>query len=137
MSLRTTTTLVAATALTLLTPKLAAACGGTFCDAGPTVMPVDQTGESIVFWIDEGGAEPFTEAHIQIQYEGDAERFAWIVPVMEVPEVLVGSQALFDNMLAATVPEASGGAFNIGLGKQTTLNDPLTEQLVQQYRQQT
>ena len=105
-SLRITTScLLAAGALSLLTPQLAEACGGTFCDAGPTVMPVDQTGESIVFWIDEGGSEPFTEAHIQIQYEGnDAERFAWIIPVMEVPEVLVGSQNLFDNLLAATVP---------------------------------
>ena len=91
--------------LLALTPTHAEACGGTFCDAGPTVMPVDQTGESIVFWVDESGAEPFTEAHIQIQYEGnDAERFAWIIPVMEVPEVLVGSQNLFDNLLAATVP---------------------------------
>ncbi len=87
-----------------LAPRLADACGGTFCDAGPQVMPVDQTGETIVFWIDESGPEPHTEAHIQIQYEGDAEKFAWIIPVTSVPEVLVGSQQLFDNMLAATVP---------------------------------
>ena len=99
----------------LLTPASAEACGGTFCDAGPTVMPVDQTGESIVFWIDEGGSEPFTEAHIQIQYEGnDAERFAWIIPVTNVPDVLVGSQALFDNMLAATVPTFTTNSRTIG-----------------------
>ena len=67
-------------------------------------MPVDQTGETIVFWVDESGSEPHTEAHIQIQYEGDAENFAWIIPVTSVPEVLVGSQALFDNLLSATVP---------------------------------
>ena len=85
-------------------PRAAQACGGTFCDAGPQIMPVDQTGETIVFWIDEGGSEPHTEAHIQIQYEGDAERFAWIIPVMAAPEVLVGSQALFDNLLTATQP---------------------------------
>src|SRR5690606_15012680 len=29
---------------------------------------------------------------------------AWIIPVLVVPEVLVGSQALFDNLLQATVP---------------------------------
>jgi hypothetical protein len=87
-----------------LRPPTAEACGGTFCDAGPTIMPVDQTGETIVFWIDESGAEPFTEAHIQIEYEGEAEEFAWIIPVTAVPEVLVGSQALFDNLLQATVP---------------------------------
>jgi hypothetical protein len=86
------------------TPELADACGGTFCDAGPNVMPVDQTGENILFWIDHSGDEPHTEAHIQIQYEGDAENFAWIIPVLQVPEVMVGNQALFDNLLAATVP---------------------------------
>ncbi|PRP94750.1 DUF2330 domain-containing protein [Enhygromyxa salina] len=110
-------------ALAAWSPQVADACGGTFCDAGPQVMPVDQTGESIIFWIDESGGQPHTEAHIQIQYEGDAERFAWIIPVLEVPEVLVGSQALFNNMLQATVPTFTinstsigdcGGSFGIG-----------------------
>jgi len=91
-------------ALTTYAPRAANACGGTFCDTGPTAMPVDQTGESIAFWLDETGDEPYTEAHIQIQYDGNAEDFAWIIPVMEVPEVLVGSQPLFDNLLAATIP---------------------------------
>jgi hypothetical protein len=87
-------------------PNHAEACGGTFCDniPGPTVMPVDQTGENILFWIDRSGSDPYTEAHIQIQYEGDPERFAWLVPVTQTPEVLVGSQALFDNLLGATQP---------------------------------
>ena len=78
----------------------AQACGGTFCDTGPQVMPVDQTGENILF-VREGGR---VEAHIQIQYDGDPERFAWVIPVTALPEVRVSSQALFDNMLAATVP---------------------------------
>jgi hypothetical protein len=87
------------------TPGSVEACGGTFCDGGgPSIMPVDQTGENILFWIDHSGNEPYTEAHIQIQYEGDAENFAWIIPVTQVPEVLVGNQQLFDNLLAATVP---------------------------------
>jgi hypothetical protein len=121
-------TLVAASAalLVALAPTHAQACGGTFCDIGqgPTIMPVDQTGETIVFWIDESGPEPFTEAHIQIQYEGEAEEFAWIIPVTAVPEVLVGSQALFDNMLQGTVPtfvqrtdtvgDCNGGGFGFG-----------------------
>jgi hypothetical protein len=87
-------------------PNHAEACGGTFCDGtpGPVVMPVDQTGENILFWIDRSGSEPHTEAHIQIQYEGDPERFAWLVPMRLAPEVLVGSQALFDNLLGATQP---------------------------------
>jgi hypothetical protein len=98
-----------------LLPAEAQACGGTFCDGGgPQVMPVDQTGESIVFWIDHSGSEPHTEAHIQIQYEGDAENFAWIIPVTAVPEVMVGSQALFDNMLQATVPTFTINTTSIG-----------------------
>lgn len=83
-----------------LTPTDADACGGTFCDAGPTVMPVDQSGENILFVIEDGTVE----AHVQIQYQGDPEAFAWIVPVMAIPEIEAGSDALFQNMLAATVP---------------------------------
>jgi hypothetical protein len=81
-------------------PSEAKACGGTFCDNGPQPMPVDQTGENILFVRD--GSE--IEAQIQIQYEGEAERFAWIVPVTAVPEVTPGSQPLFDRLLAGTVP---------------------------------
>jgi hypothetical protein len=106
--------LIAACLALTFVPRAAQACGGTFCDNGPQPMPVDQTGESILFWIDRSGAEPHTEAHIQIQYEGDAERFAWIIPVGEVPEVLVGSQALFDNMLTATVPTFSSSTIIVG-----------------------
>ena len=79
----------------------AVACGGTFCDGGPTGMPVDQKGENILFVVDRGNVE----AHIQIQYEGDPARFAWVLPLPAVPDVIeVGSQPLFANLLAATVP---------------------------------
>ena len=103
-----------ATLALVASPQSAEACGGFFCDAGPTVMPVDQTGESIIFWIDNSGASPHTEAHIQIQYEGDPERFAWIIPVQQIPEVLVGSQTLFDNVLQATVPTFTTNSRTIG-----------------------
>jgi MYXO-CTERM domain-containing protein len=85
-----------------LTPTTAEACGGTFCDVGPTAMPVDQTGENILFHV---GANS-VEAHIQIQYDPDsgAEEFAWLVPVAAVPEFEVGSQPLFDAVLNASVP---------------------------------
>jgi len=52
------------------TPRDASACGGTFCDTGPRAMPVDQTGENIIFVMEPGQVE----AHIQIQYRGDAPR---------------------------------------------------------------
>ena len=77
------------TALGLLAaPNRAQACGGTFCDNQPQPMPVDQSGEDILFVLD--GQE--VEVHIRIQYEGDAERFAWVVPLQGIPEVSVGSE---------------------------------------------
>ncbi|MCX4247932.1 DUF2330 domain-containing protein [Paraliomyxa miuraensis] len=85
-----------------LAPTPAEACGGTFCDGAlPTSMPVDQTGETILFAIDNG----YVEAHVQIEYDGgDADQFAWIVPVPEIPEIEVGSWRLVQAMLDGTVP---------------------------------
>ncbi|MEE9383044.1 MAG: DUF2330 domain-containing protein [Nannocystaceae bacterium] len=82
-----------------LSPGVSRACGGTFCDG---VMPVNQTGENILFVMDAGR----TEAHIQIQYdpESGAEKFAWLIPISAVPEFSVGSDALFQNLLNASVP---------------------------------
>jgi hypothetical protein len=76
------------------------ACGGLFCDNGPQPMPVDQTGENILF-VMTGGT---VEAHIQIQYQGEAERFSWVIPVTAVPEFSVGSQLLFNELLRYSVP---------------------------------
>lgn len=92
--------LAATAAVWLAVPSVAQACGGTFCDAGPSVMPVDQTGENVMFTVADG----WVEAHIQIQYTGDPERFAWIVPVMAEPTVEVGSDLLFTELQDATVP---------------------------------
>jgi hypothetical protein len=84
-------------------PRIAEACGGTFCDTGPLPMPVDQTGENIAFVMLPG----MVEAHIQIQYQGEAAKFSWILPVQALPEVEVGSQGLFDRLLQTTVPTYS------------------------------
>lgn len=83
-------------------PRPASACGGTFCDVtpGPVTMSVDQSGESILFVMGDG----FVETHVQIEYRGDPAKFAWIVPIMAEPEVSVGSQELFNRLLAGTVP---------------------------------
>jgi MYXO-CTERM domain-containing protein len=87
---------------TVAIPREARACGGTFCDSGPAAMPVDQSGENILFVMGEG----FTEAHIQIQYvpEPGVEKFAWVIPLTALPEFEVGSDPLFDQVLASTVP---------------------------------
>ena len=86
-----------------MTPQTAEACGGTFCDGGPQPMPVDQSGENILF-VQDGD---YIEAHIQIQYEGEAERFGWVIPLQSVPEFSVGSEPLFQALLAGTVPTYS------------------------------
>lgn len=81
----------------------ARACGGTFCDQAPpgqAPMPVDQTGENVLFVMSAG----WVEAHIQIQYQGDPARFAWVIPLPAKPELSVGSQLLFTNLLNGTVP---------------------------------
>ena len=91
-----------ALAAPMFTPSIADACGGTFCDAGPTAMPVDQSGENILFKIDDTSVE----AHIQIQIDPntDAEQFAWVIPVTALPEFEVGSQLFFDRLLQGSVP---------------------------------
>ena len=77
-----------------LIPDTASACGGTFCDGGPNAMPVDQTGENILFVLEQDSVE----AHIQIQVAADAvaEQFAWVIPMMEIPAFSLGSQEVFD-----------------------------------------
>lgn len=89
-----------AVALLAAEPDPARACGGTFCDSGPQAMPVDQSGENVLFVMDG----KTVEAHVQIQYQGSAERFAWIVPMPKVPDVQVGSALLFNALLQGTVP---------------------------------
>ena len=102
-------------ALVLFTPQEAEACGGTFCDTGPQAMPVDQTGENILFVM----AGDYTEAHIQIQYDpsSTAPEFSWLVPLTEVPEFGIGSELLFDAVLGSTVPR-------YGFNTTTTCSDP-------------
>lgn len=81
----------------LAAPRVALACGGFFCSSSP----VDQAGERIVYGIEADGT--LTMA-VEIEYSGQDDDFAWIVPVPAPPEISVGSQALFDALDAATVP---------------------------------
>ncbi|MCA9709930.1 MAG: DUF2330 domain-containing protein [Myxococcales bacterium] len=91
-------------------PRPAQACGATFCDGGPAPMPVEQTGEVILFVIDDG----YVEAHIQIEYDPKtrAQQFAWVVPVTALPEFYVGSQPLMANLLAGSVPAHGLGSWS-------------------------
>jgi hypothetical protein len=81
----------------------AQASGGFFRDSpasGQPPMPVDQTAETIVFAFDG----EMVEAHIQLQYTGNPERFAWLIPLESTPEITVGSAQLFLNLLNNTRP---------------------------------
>lgn len=71
----------------VLAAPRAEACGGFFCSR----VPIDQAGERIVFGV-RGNS---VEAHIQIQYQGSAEKFAWVVPLQAKPTLSIGSPRLF------------------------------------------
>lgn len=74
----------------LVLPTEAAACGGFFCNRS---QPVDQAAEQIVFAVDDEANK--IDMHVQITYEGDAEEFAWVVPVGGLPELFVSTDTLF------------------------------------------
>lgn len=80
----------------LATTAPALACGGLFCavPSGPLApSPIDQNAERILFEVDEPNGT--ITAHVQIQYAGNPDSFAWIVPVPGVPDVSESSDALF------------------------------------------
>ncbi len=77
----------------------ARACG---CFAQPSVAtPVVQAGERILF-AHEGDQ---VIAYIQIQYQGAADQFGWIVPLPSVPTLEVGTDELFNMLDSTTLPQ--------------------------------
>ncbi|UJR86064.1 DUF2330 domain-containing protein [Sandaracinus amylolyticus] len=78
-------------AASLLAPGRASACGGFFCQN----VPMDQAGENILFSIEGDGT---LTTHVQILYSGDADAFAWILPLPSIPELDVGSDELFRQL---------------------------------------
>lgn len=77
-------------------PSDAMACGGFFCNQG---QPVNQADENIVFSANDDGS---VTAIIQIRYSGEADKFAWMLPVYGKPEVDVGSSTVFNRLNRAT-----------------------------------
>jgi hypothetical protein len=75
-----------------------------FCDA-PVETQIYQAGERIVFFVDEEADEH--EMHIEVDYEGAADQFAWVIPVDAPPEVLLSDVALFDGLQRAVAPSFS------------------------------
>ncbi len=90
-----------ATTLTafLLWQTRAEACG---CFTMPSVAtPVVQAGERILFAQD--GDQVI--AYIQIQYQGTADRFGWLVPLPAVPTLQLGTDEVFTKLGANTQPQ--------------------------------
>lgn len=85
-------------ALMAVFPSAAYACG---CFAAPNpAVPMVQAGEKIVF-AQEGNT---VTAHVQIQYEGDAREFGWLIPVPSEPNVRLGAEEVFTVLENATNP---------------------------------
>jgi MYXO-CTERM domain-containing protein len=86
-------------ALLTLPAQRADACG-CFAPPDPSV-PVVQAGEQIVFSHQDGKVT----AHIQIQYQGEANEFGWILPLPSVPDLKLGTDELFAQLIATTQPK--------------------------------
>lgn len=76
----------------------AQACGGFFCSAS---SPVNQAAERIIFAQDEEGN---VTQIVEVAYEGDAEKFAWVLPVPGTPTPGVSSVQVFQRLQQATNP---------------------------------
>jgi len=94
-------TTVAASAFLLhaaAAPSTAFACG---CFAPPNpAVPVVQAGENIAFHMKDG----VVTAHIQIQYSGPAEDFGWLLPMPSIPDMTLGTDELFSQLIRTTQP---------------------------------
>ncbi len=90
---------IAAAAVTFLSARPAEACG-CFTPPDPTV-PIVQAGERILFSMEDGKVT----AHIQIQYAGNAGEFGWILPLPDVPKLELGTDELFNQLIATTQPK--------------------------------
>ncbi|HEY0464696.1 MAG TPA: DUF2330 domain-containing protein [Polyangiaceae bacterium] len=95
----------AAGALGIGLPATASACGGFFCNAA---QPVNQAAEGIIF-ADNGDGT--TTAVIQIQYQGPAQNFSWLLPISSVPksdaDIGIASNLALQRLQSATNPNYS------------------------------
>lgn len=76
----------------------AEACG-CFAPPDPTV-PIVQAGERILFSVNNG----VVNAHIQIQYAGEAKDFGWLLPLPSIPVLKLGTEELFTQLINVTQP---------------------------------
>jgi Uncharacterized protein conserved in bacteria (DUF2330) len=110
------------TGLVALPPRPARACGGFFCNQPQNPFdppPVAQTAENVLFAMEKDAAGvTHLEAHVQIFYQGPADRFSWVVPVDSMPELDVGTNRLFTVLDPATRPQ-----FNLNWSEEGTCKE--------------
>ncbi|HEU0029221.1 MAG TPA: DUF2330 domain-containing protein [Kofleriaceae bacterium] len=84
--------------------RTADACG---CLSPPAVTEgdyaVNQEAEQIIFEVQPG----WVIAHVLIKYAGDPKKFAWIVPVPEVPTLAISPVSAFGLLDRATAPDVA------------------------------
>ena len=119
----------------------AAACGGFFCSQPPPNAPplIAQAGENVVFVLDRDpvSGAGLVEAHVQIVYTGDVDKFSWVVPVSSLPTLGVGNDILFQILEPRTRPtfnlswttdgtcsDGGGGGFGCGGSSRATAGAP-------------
>ena len=76
----------------------AQACGGTFCN---NANQINQTAERIIFVDRPDGT---VTAVVEIQYQGNAEDFSWVLPVPGTPDIGVSSALALDRLQRSTNP---------------------------------
>jgi len=95
---------VAGTVTFALDTPIAHACG---CLSPPAVsegeFAVNQEAEQIIFEVEPG----WVTAHVLIKYAGDPSKFAWIIPVPEVPELGISAVSAFGVLDQQTAPDVS------------------------------
>ena len=99
-TLRTTLFGAAALLASAITPSVASACGGFFCNQS---QPVNQAAEGIVF-ADNGDGT--VTAVIQIQYQGPSTSFSWLLPIssVDIDDIKVASNLALQRLQSATNP---------------------------------
>ncbi len=90
--------------------RVAEACG---CLSPPAVpvgdYAVNQRAEQIIFEVEPG----WVTAHVLIKYAGAPEKFAWIIPVPEVPELGISPVSAFGLLDKLTEPDVGVTVENI------------------------
>src|SRR5262245_55189185 len=95
-----------AVAVLTIEARTARACG---CLSPPAVTEgeyaVNQRAEQIIFEVEPG----WVTAHVLIKYAGAPDKFAWIVPVPEVPELAISPSTAFGILDRQTAPVITVG----------------------------